>query len=66
VAVWSASGTHAGPFLDVPATGLPLTTTSVSVLRIAHGQIVEYAVHGDVYGVLQQLGRVTVEPVPRD
>jgi steroid delta-isomerase-like uncharacterized protein len=66
VAVWSASGTHAGPFFSVPATGLPVTTTSVSVLRIAHGRIVEYAVHGDVYGVLQQLGSVTVEPVSGD
>ena len=55
---WTASGTHTGELMGMPATGKDVTVTGIGVDRIVGGQIVEaYAVF-DALGMLQQMGAV--------
>lgn len=52
----SATGTHAGTFLGVSASGLPVTIDAVDINRIANGKIVETWHVEDVVSVLAQIG----------
>ena len=55
---WTASGTHTGELMGMPATGKDVTVTGIEVDRIVGGQIVEgYGVF-DALGMLQQMGAV--------
>jgi steroid delta-isomerase-like uncharacterized protein len=55
---WTASGTHTGELMGMPATGKDVTVTGIEVDRIAGGRIVEgYGVF-DALGMLQQMGAV--------
>src|ERR687897_771495 len=38
---WSASGTHLGEWAGIPPTGLHMTTSGITILRIAGGRCVE-------------------------
>src|SRR5690349_3249231 len=49
-------GTHTGTFLHIPATGKPVTFTSIEVYRVAGGKLAEEWVELDMLGLLQQLG----------
>ena len=58
---WTASGTHQGewasPIGPVPATGMTVTWTGTTTLRIADGKIAEIiGTNWDHLGILQQLG----------
>ena len=53
---WSASGTHEGPFMEIPPTGKRLTIEGMNVLRLRDGKIVEDWVLWDVMGLMRQLG----------
>jgi steroid delta-isomerase-like uncharacterized protein len=55
---WTASGTHTGELMGIPATGKDATVTGIEVDRIVGGQIVQgYGVF-DALGMLQQIGAV--------
>jgi len=55
---WTASGTHSGELMGMPASGKDVTVTGIEVDRIAGGQIIEgYGVF-DALGMLQQIGAV--------
>ncbi len=59
---WTASGTHEGELMGIPATGLRTTTTGISVARFdADGKIVEEWSTWDVLGLMQQLGVVPAD-----
>lgn len=53
---WSASGTHAGDFAGVPATGRPVTVTGIHIHRVRRGRLVEHWEELNLLGVLRQLG----------
>jgi steroid delta-isomerase-like uncharacterized protein len=53
---WSASGTHAGDFAGVPATGRHVTVTGIHIHRVRQGQLVEHWEELNLLGVLRQLG----------
>jgi steroid delta-isomerase-like uncharacterized protein len=53
---WSASGTHAGDFAGVPATGRLVTVTGIHIHRVQHGRLVEHWEELNLLGVLRQLG----------
>ena len=53
---WSASGTHAGDFAGVPATGRPVTVTGIHIHRVQRGRLVEHWEELNLLGVLRQLG----------
>ena len=54
------TGTHAGEFLGVPATGKPVILTGIWIHRLEGGRIVEGRHWGqwDALGFLQQVGAV--------
>lgn len=56
---WTQTMTHTGaPFFigNLPASGRRITTTGISIYRIADGKIVEHWANMDFFGVLQQVG----------
>ena len=65
---WTSEGTHTGHFShpEVQAFGLAPTGrtarwSGITLFRLEDGKIVETRSHGDVYGLLRQLGLL---PVP--
>jgi steroid delta-isomerase-like uncharacterized protein len=53
---WSATGTHAGDFAGVPATGRVITVSGIHIHRIRHGRLIEHWEELNLLGVLRQLG----------
>jgi steroid delta-isomerase-like uncharacterized protein len=49
------SGTHAGPFMSMPATGRRVTVVGTNVFRLHGDRIVEQWETQDIAGLLQQL-----------
>jgi steroid delta-isomerase-like uncharacterized protein len=56
------SGTHAGPVLDLPATGRRVQVSEMVLFRIAAGRIVEAWEEWDHYGMRAQLGALPIAP----
>jgi len=57
--VWGrmrARGTHLGPFLGRPATGLTMAIDIIDICRFANGKIVEHWGVPDRFTLAQQLG----------
>ena len=55
---WTARGTHKGILMGISPTGKEITTTGISVIRIAGGKVAEHWVTWDSLGMMQQLGAV--------
>ena len=59
VARWTSYNTHTGEnFLNIPASGNPITVTDTTIYRIEDGKIVEMWHNEDTLGMLQQLGMI--------
>jgi len=56
VARWTATMTHKGEFLGIPASGKKATVTGTTTQRIANGKIVEGWDNWDQLGLLVQIG----------
>jgi steroid delta-isomerase-like uncharacterized protein len=56
VARWSATMTHSGDGLGVPATGKRVRITGMSIARIVNGKIVEGWDNWDRLAMLEQIG----------
>jgi steroid delta-isomerase-like uncharacterized protein len=56
---FTASGTHRGEIMGVPATGRRVTMPGINIFRLRDGQIVERWGNLDMLGFLAQLGVVT-------
>lgn len=56
---WSATGTHAGDFAGMPATGRRVTVTGIHIHRVRHGRLIEHWEELDLLGVLRQLGMLS-------
>lgn len=61
VSRWSATGTHQGELMGIPATGKQARTTGITIDHIEGGKITETWTSWDRLGLLQQLG-VVPEP----
>ncbi len=59
VARWSATMTHQGDQLGLPATGKQVRITGISIGRIVDGKIVEGWDNWDQLGMMQAIGAVT-------
>ncbi|TMC54836.1 MAG: ester cyclase [Chloroflexi bacterium] len=55
---WTATGTHKGSLMGIPATNKQSTVTGTDIGRYAEGKLVEEWVSYDMLGMLQQLGVV--------
>lgn len=53
---WSATGTHAGDFAGLAATGRLVTVTGIHIHRIRDGRLAEHWEELNLAGVLRQLG----------
>jgi len=53
---WTATATHKGEFMGMPATGKQVTITGIHIDRIAGGKIVETWNYSDMMEAMQQLG----------
>lgn len=58
---WTATGTHTGELMGIPATGKQINMTGIAIVRIAGGKIAELWMESDTMGMMQQLG---VVPAP--
>jgi steroid delta-isomerase-like uncharacterized protein len=58
--VWrdSATGTHKGGFMGVPASGKQVTTSGIAISRVVNGKLQEDWEYADELGLMQQLGVV--------
>ena len=59
VARWSATMTHRGDQLGLPATGKQVRITGISIGRIVDGKIVEGWDNWDQLGMMQQIGAMS-------
>jgi steroid delta-isomerase-like uncharacterized protein len=53
---WTCTGTHRGPFLDIPPTGKRVTFIGINIYRLRDGKIVERWAVEDWVSVFRQLG----------
>ena len=56
---WSATGTHAGDFAGVPATGRPVAVSGIHIHRVRHGRLIEHWEELNLLGLLRQLGALS-------
>jgi steroid delta-isomerase-like uncharacterized protein len=57
VIVWNiVTGTHEGEFQGIPGTGNKIEVSSILMLRIRNGKIIEEREEADMLGLMQQLG----------
>jgi len=61
---YTISGTHARPFLGIPATGRQIHLAGISIVRISGGKIAERWAVTDQLGLLRQLGALPASPPP--
>lgn len=54
----TASGTHEGDFLGIPATGKHATWSEIHIGRLVDGRFVEHWAIVDQLGLMQQLGAI--------
>jgi steroid delta-isomerase-like uncharacterized protein len=55
---WTATGTHHGDLMGMPASGKQAITAGVNINRIARGKLVEGWGLFDMLGLLQQIGAI--------
>ncbi len=55
---WSATMTHLGNDLGIPASGNRVHITGISIARLANGQIVEGRDNWDELGMMRQIGAI--------
>ena len=53
---WSATMTHSGDHLGIPASGKPVRITGMTMVRIRNGQVVEGWDNWDQLAMMQQIG----------
>jgi steroid delta-isomerase-like uncharacterized protein len=56
----SLRGTHTGTLMGVPPTGKQVTISAIDIARLADGKIVEHWGQMDTFGLLQQLGAISM------
>ena len=52
---WTMRARHTGPFNGIGATGRTVTTTGISIIRVAGGRFVEHWGEQDTMGLVEQL-----------
>jgi steroid delta-isomerase-like uncharacterized protein len=56
---WTATGTHGGELLGMPATGKHFTVTGITIAIVQDGRFVESWNNWDALGLMRQLGAVS-------
>jgi len=58
---WTVHGTHEGTFRGIPPTGKQINGKGITIKRIAGGKVVEEWALIDMFGLLQQIGAISVK-----
>ena len=58
---WSGYATHKGPFLDVPATNKRVTLQGITIFRVVKGRVAEQWGELNLFGILRQLGALSLD-----
>ena len=58
---YTATGTHRGEFMGVPATGNSVEMEGIDLFRIRDGQVAEHWGVSDVMSLMQQIGAIPDE-----
>lgn len=53
---YTATGTHNGEFMNIPATGKPIKIRGLQISKFAEGKMVERWGSSDELGILKQIG----------
>jgi steroid delta-isomerase-like uncharacterized protein len=53
---WTFTGTHLGPYRDIPATGITVNWSGIDIYTVTDGRIASLVREADSLTVLQQLG----------
>jgi steroid delta-isomerase-like uncharacterized protein len=53
---WTSTGMHQGNFMGIPATGVNIITTGITISRFVGGRVVEEWLRWDALGQMQQMG----------
>ncbi|MCU0246858.1 MAG: ester cyclase [Bryobacter sp.] len=53
---WKVNAHHQGEFLGVAPTGKAVEMRGLTVLRVANGKIIEFYDHGDLLGMMNEMG----------
>jgi steroid delta-isomerase-like uncharacterized protein len=64
VARWSATMTHQGDHLGMPASGQPVRISGITIARVLNGQIVEGWDNWDQLGLMKQIGTLEPQQIP--
>jgi steroid delta-isomerase-like uncharacterized protein len=59
---FTLSGEHGGTFMGVPATGIRIALTGITILHFRDGRCIERWTTSDMLGVLVQIGAVPPPP----
>jgi steroid delta-isomerase-like uncharacterized protein len=65
VACWTIFGTHQGEFRGVPATRKKISVEGITISKLANGKILDSIVSWDVLGLMQQLGTIGADRLPK-
>jgi steroid delta-isomerase-like uncharacterized protein len=65
VVFWTISGTHQGEFHGVPATGKKMSMEGITISNLASGKILDSIVSLDMMGLMQQLGTIAADRLPK-
>jgi predicted ester cyclase len=57
---WSSEFTHIGDLFGVPATGKRVKQSGIMIYRIKGGQVVEQWAEANMWGLMQQLGAISM------
>jgi steroid delta-isomerase-like uncharacterized protein len=57
-APWTATGTHNGELMGIPASGKSVTITGIGVDRVVDGKVVESWSNWDSLGLMTQIGAI--------
>lgn len=57
---WTAQGTHKGELYGIPATSKKVKISGIDIVHISNGKMIERWGCGDILGVLQQIGIVSL------
>lgn len=61
---WTATMTHRGDHLGIPASGKPVRITGISLVRIVNGKIVAGWDNWDQMTMMQAIGAATIAEIP--
>lgn len=61
MARWSCQATHKGELSGIPATGIRIAITGISIARFSSGKIAEGWVQWDALGMMHQLGVIPAQ-----